>query len=332
MAETTIAPEEEVPEDHSVPGDLLTLYEVLEYTGAIEAPKAAHPRRMTAAGPGSVIGRAEWGARPPKSNPSVIHPEGTTTHYEGPKMGSFPHESCATKCRGIQAFHMNVRKWADGAYTAIICPHGYIYMMRGWRARTAAQGTDAGNTKSYAACLLMGDGDVLTDAAKAALVRFYALARSEGGAGPRRWVHKDWHSTSCPGVPATEFTRNDANFSGSAPPVVVTPPVVVPPAPPPVKPVTPLVTLQRLLGVADDNSWGPITEGACRRHMIGWNKGLPNEPQFVLWLQRQANRQHPDWKITEDGLVGPQVNHVIVVGLGQGDGICGPNGFRAATR
>lgn len=92
--------------------------------------------------------------------------------------------------------------------------------------------------------------------------------------------------------------------------------------------------LQRLVRVKDDGDFGPITTGACKRHMVSWKKrgaGITNEHAIVEWLQKQGNRR---WKLnmSVDGKVGPQTNHLIVVCLGQSDGICGPNGFREAVR
>jgi peptidoglycan hydrolase-like protein with peptidoglycan-binding domain len=89
--------------------------------------------------------------------------------------------------------------------------------------------------------------------------------------------------------------------------------------------------LQRLVRTADDGEWGPNTSAACSRHMISWKKrgpGITNERNLVLWLQRQGVRFN--YLMDEDGLVGPQVNHMIVVVLGQSDAICGPSGYLKA--
>ena len=90
--------------------------------------------------------------------------------------------------------------------------------------------------------------------------------------------------------------------------------------------------LQRLLAVASDGVIGPVTESAMRRNMIGWRRDLAGNrrPDLVSWLQRQGNRKGYPARV--DGQVGPEVNHLIVVVLGQPDGICGPLGYRSAIR
>lgn len=90
--------------------------------------------------------------------------------------------------------------------------------------------------------------------------------------------------------------------------------------------------LQRLLHVAADGVIGPMTTKAMRANMIGWRRDLAGNrrPDLVSWLQRQGRRK--GYPLDVDGLVGPEVNHLIVVVLGQADGICGPLGYRAAVR
>jgi hypothetical protein len=146
-----------------------------------------------------MITRAEWGARPPRSVTTFTPSYGTTSHWEGPHMGTFPHASCAAKVRGIQAFHMDSRGWQDIAYTYLTCPHGFVFEGRGRDVRTAANGTTQGNSTAYAVCYLGGEDDPFTDAARAA--QRAALDRLDriGGAGPGRNCHRDWKPTACPG-------------------------------------------------------------------------------------------------------------------------------------
>lgn len=99
--------------------------------------------------------------------------------------------------------------------------------------------------------------------------------------------------------------------------------------------------LQSLLGVTPDGVIGPISEAAMKRNYIGWAKAvtayykrsvlLPgnNNRELVRWVQKNCNRRFA-YGMPEDGLTGPATNHAIVVGLGQRDSICGPNGFKAA--
>ena len=146
------------------------------------------------------VSRAEWGGRKPRSISRIPGPVTSTTfHWEGPKMGTFTHSSCASKVRGIQNFHMDSRGWSDIAYNAVVCPHGYVFEGRWVGARSAAQGTNAGNDTSYAICGLFGEGDVLTDLMKDAYLdcRTYFMATAKTGATIR--PHSYWHATACPG-------------------------------------------------------------------------------------------------------------------------------------
>jgi peptidoglycan hydrolase-like protein with peptidoglycan-binding domain len=138
-------------------------------------------------------------------------------------MGAYSHDTCPAKVRGIQAFHMDRNGWNDIAYTTISCIHGTIFDCRGVNVRTAAQGTNEGNQISYAHCVMMGAGDVLTREAMQALHDIFGYYESQGS-GTRHWCHSDWHPTGCPGDPIRAFVRSGLVVGGSPPP---------PPTPPP---------------------------------------------------------------------------------------------------
>jgi len=126
--------------------------------------REAEPFRTLGGAPMKFVSRAQWGARSASTSTNIT-PDGVAVHWEGPHIGSFPHSSCAALVRGIQAFHMDTRGWADLAYSAIGCPHGYVFEGRGPGHRTAANGTDDGNQRFYAVCFLGGEGDEFTLAA-----------------------------------------------------------------------------------------------------------------------------------------------------------------------
>lgn len=174
---------------------------------------------------GLLITRAEWGARPARGGIGTISPEGITVHYNGPAFGGFPwdHGRCGQLVRATQAFHLDGRGWADVAYTAMVCPHGFVFEGRGVRQRTAAQGTNAGNARSLALMFLAGEGEPATDEARAVAIWW----ANEVARLPLRWAHRDWHSTACPGAPLTAWTR-----SGFIPPGLGTTPTAPPPPPP----------------------------------------------------------------------------------------------------
>lgn len=164
---------------------------------------AARLRLAIGTYPTNFVTRAQWGAKPPTSRSTNINPEsgGVAWHYEGPKMGTWPHDQCAGKVRQIQAFHMGPQRgWVDIAYTAVVCPHGYIFEARGTGIRTAAQGTNTGNQTYYAVCGLLGEGDALTAQMIEAYKRATNWLRSQGRAATRVKPHRFFHSTGCPGA------------------------------------------------------------------------------------------------------------------------------------
>jgi peptidoglycan hydrolase-like protein with peptidoglycan-binding domain len=216
---------EDEDQEHGVPADLLELYEVLEFNGLVELPEIPRQavRRSSGPIPGTVISRAQWGARPPKgAYGRMSSRRGSTAHYEGPRMGIFPHSSCVVKVRGIQAFHMDGRGWTDIAYNTIECPHGEIFMGRG-NARSAANGTNAGNDSHFAHCVLIGVGDEFPNAAQYALRAAFRIAREQWGAGAEEKVHGDWKATACPGDPIRAFVRSGMQGGGSTPAPTPTP-------------------------------------------------------------------------------------------------------------
>lgn len=165
----------------------------LEHVAAVRAAVEGEPMRF--------VTRAEWGARS-ASTSTDITPAGVAVHWEGPHIGTFPHSSCAALVRGIQAYHMDTNGWADVAYSAIACPHGYIFEGRGPGHRTAANGTDDGNQRFYAVCFLGGEGDDFTAEARQAIND--AIDWLGGG---EIVGHRDLTSTACPGDEISAWVR-----------------------------------------------------------------------------------------------------------------------------
>lgn len=138
-------------------------------------------------------------------------------------MGHFSHEACFSYVRGIQNFHMDVRGWSDTAYTAIVCPHGYVFEARWLDRRTGANGTNIGNGTAYAVCYLGGEGDPFTDAGKRAIRDVVAYLKAHGHAGPEVNCHRDWKSTSCPGNDICGWVKAGLQYKNESAPVVNVP-------------------------------------------------------------------------------------------------------------
>lgn len=148
------------------------------------------------------VSRAAWGATA-RGATRATHPigatKGITAHWEGPGMGGFPHSLCARKVRTIQRFHKVTRGWADIAYNAIVCPHGYVFEGRGPGVKSAANGWEQVNDDWYAVCYLGGVGDDFTEAGRQGFLDAFAWLTKKGAAGPKRNGHRDHKQTACPG-------------------------------------------------------------------------------------------------------------------------------------
>lgn len=230
------------------------------------------------------VPRAAWSALPPKTRTSLHAPSGVALHWNGPSLPLPDHARCADAVRNIQRYHMVTRRWADIAYSALVCPHGYVFEGRGLNTRTAANGTDLGNDRFYAICYLGGEGDALTDEARQGISDARAWLIRDGGAGPDVKPHSHFKATSCPGDALRDWL----------PALMVSVPVQ-PPAlrVPPATPVALTVALPELR-VGMDGKWvrklqgllvahghrievdadyGPATRAALVRHQTA--HGLP---------------------------------------------------------
>lgn len=152
--------------------------------------------------PARFVSRSAWGATARGATPAS-HPIGSTlgitAHWEGPGMGGFPHRLCARKVQTIQRFHKYTRGWADIAYNAVVCPHGYVFEGRGPNVKSAANGWEQVNDDWYAVCYLGGTGDPFTDAGRDGFRQAFEWLATEGNAGPKRNGHRDHKATTCPG-------------------------------------------------------------------------------------------------------------------------------------
>ena len=177
--------------------------EALELWEQIEGEMAQPPGPLlAAAAAGPVVTRGVWGARQPRSATALPNPIGVACHYEGPHLGTFEHARCFVLMRGIQAYHMDHNGWADIAYNFLTCPHGFVFIGRGSRVRSAANGTNTGNASYEAVCALIGDGDAFTDDNRRA---FWTAAEfTDFERGPWR-SHSFFVPTSCPGGPIREW-------------------------------------------------------------------------------------------------------------------------------
>lgn len=141
------------------------------------------------------VSRAEWGARPPKSRVTIGRSEGMFTHYTaGPRAAS--RAAGVAQVRGIQAFHMDTRGYADIGYSFLVDDEGTIYEGRGWGVQGGH--TNGWNSRSHAVCAILGDGQQPTPQMLAGLRWCHDEHDRRYGRGFHR-SHRDVNSTSCPG-------------------------------------------------------------------------------------------------------------------------------------
>lgn len=149
----------------------------------------------------NIVQRSKWKARPP-AHPLQALPtsglRGVAIHHTG-EAGPRDHKDCAAQVRGFQAFHIDTRGWSDIAYNFLVCPHGYVYVGRGWERRSAGQGTDAGNDGYHALCVMADGRKRFTRKQANALGALVRIAQERYPRAREVRPHSYFHSTACPG-------------------------------------------------------------------------------------------------------------------------------------
>lgn len=255
------------------------------------------------------VTRTEWGAAAVRGDWAYVGAtEGVKVHYEGTSVpadlvGADQHGRCAGRVRAIQASHMadTTQKWIDIAYSAVVCPHSYVFEGRGAHHVTGANGPGL-NVAHYAVCAMVGDSGLTepTEAMLHGLRDAIEWLQRLGGAGPEIKGHRDGYATSCPGGPLYAWVQAGAPRPGAPVPSV--------PAPRPAAPRFP----GRLLRVGS-----PMMHGDDVRD----------------WQRRMAER---GWPLEVDGWYGPASAEIArlfqlekMIGA---DGVVGPVTWDAAFR
>ena len=122
------------------------------------------------------------------------------------------HRNCAARVRAIQRYHIDAKGWLDIAYNHVFCGHGFVFVGRGFGARSAANGTKEANDGYFAVCFLGDDSagrDDVTPEARGALGRLIGEYRRRYAAARRIRPHSDFVATECPGDELRELIRED---------------------------------------------------------------------------------------------------------------------------
>jgi hypothetical protein len=122
------------------------------------------------------------------------------------------HRNCAARVRAIQRYHMEEQGWLDAAYNHVLCGHGFVFIGRGFGARSAANGTKEANDRYFAVCFL-GDDSIgrkdVTPAARRALRQLVAEYRRRYPRAREVRPHSDFFPTECPGDELRALIRED---------------------------------------------------------------------------------------------------------------------------
>jgi hypothetical protein len=162
-----------------------------------------------------LVSRKAWGARSPRADAEYLaSTRGVKVHYTGdpenPRMAD-DHGLCDDRVRGIQNSHMDGNGWNDIGYSALVCPHGYVFVGRGPHHLPAANGPGL-NTGHYAVCGLVGSKGltVPSDAMLSGIRDAIEWLRRDGDAGNEIKGHRDGYSTDCPGAALYAWVRKGA--------------------------------------------------------------------------------------------------------------------------
>jgi hypothetical protein len=136
-----------------------------------------------------------------------VHYTGST---ENTKMLT-DHALCDDRVRSIQNGHMDGQGWNDVGYTALVCPHGYVYEGRGLNRLPAANGKGL-NSGHYAVCGLVGNKGLVTPTPLMlhGIRDAIEWLRSKGDAGNEIKGHRDGYATDCPGGPLYAWVKKGA--------------------------------------------------------------------------------------------------------------------------
>lgn len=159
--------------------------------------------------------RSAWGARPPKSTPTrwtLANLEGVCVHWFGsPRAVGLPGQVPA-QLRSVQAGHMGPGGLGekdggnDIAYNLGVDPFGGAWELRGWNARTGANGAGGQNSTHLAVVVMIGVGNTPSGEALATLGE---VVREAFDRGVDRTVvgHGAFTGSECPGPDLNGWIR-----------------------------------------------------------------------------------------------------------------------------
>lgn len=156
----------------------------------------------------STITRSDMGWPVTKANYANTN-TGIVIHYDSVRDRVSESKPC-WECRNYWAwcrqFHMGpTRRWKDVGYAYFVCPHGNLYVGRGYNKEQAAQ--PGGNHTWTSVTTALGPGEIPSDKQIDGIRRLRRNLMKQGMKAAIRG-HSDFWNTQCPGTVLVEMIRN----------------------------------------------------------------------------------------------------------------------------
>nr|AAY27975.1 peptidoglycan recognition protein 3 precursor [Euprymna scolopes] len=165
-----------------------------------------------------LVGRKDWGAKPPKDVVSMVLPVKYVFIHHTAMSSCTTRDACIKAVKDVQDLHMDGRGWSDAGYNFLVGEDGRAYQVRGWN-RTGA------HTKSYndvaVAVSVMGDYTSRLPNQKAldTVQNLLACGVQKGFITPNYELfgHRDVRKTECPGEKFYQYIRTWKHYSTNYP-------------------------------------------------------------------------------------------------------------------
>lgn len=266
--------------------------------------------------------RSNWGARPASyvNKLSWDRVKHLIVHWPG-TSGTIGSDVNRIKgyLRGWQDYHMNNKGWSDIAYSVGVDQEGRIWELRGWDRRDGA--TVGMGGISFSILAIMGTAETPSDKMKAGILKVIKMADSRNP-NTKKSYHRAYVSgTACPGDKLAAWIRSGMRLDSASGLGTTTPK----PTP---KPSKPSATTAPAFPLKSGYYFGPRYPLSNAKSVSGY---YSHRNDLHRWQQRMKDR---GWRITADGLYGPQTEKVATAfqeekGLAI-DGLIGKNTWSAA--
>lgn len=263
----------------------------------------------------NILPRSAWNARTPKRaltplvNSRLTH---IVAHWPGDSRELAGRNSIGL-LRAWQAYHMNNRGWNDIGYNYAIDQKGIVWEGRGWNKGGHVLGEQ--NAVMVGVLFMVGNDEPMSPEMQMSGSYLFQWIDNRAGGKLKRSGHCDWANKLCPGPFVLSWLRRGAGI-----PKHTIPLSTVVPTKRGETAAAPAFPLPRG-SYFGPREGGPESVSGYHGHRADLDK----------WQTRMAYR---GWKITPDGLYGPETRRVAKAfqtekWLGV-DGLIGPETWRAA--